>query len=200
MFTGIVTAVGTVVSATPHGDVQRLVVRAAYDAATIALGASINCAGICLTVTAVNATAEDADFSVDLGPETLALTTAGTWRTGTPINLERSLHIGDELGGHIVTGHVDGLATIVARADLGETVRFDLEAPAPLHRFIARKGSVCLDGVSLTVNAVEGRRFSVHLIPHSLSVTTFGARREGDRVNLEIDLMARYAARLAETA
>jgi riboflavin synthase len=199
MFTGIVSAIGVIREAEQRNDLRRFVIGSPYDAATIALGASIACAGVCLTVVAVEPSdGGGSDFAVEAGPETLALTTASGWTTGARLNLERALRIGDELGGHLVSGHVDGLAEILAREEFGETVRFTLEAPAPLARFIAVKGSVCLDGTSLTVNAVDGRRFTCHLIPHTLSVTTWGDRRPGDRVNLEIDVMARYAARLAE--
>lgn len=200
MFTGIVTAVGRVAAAEPRGDTRRLVIASPFDAASIAIGASIACSGVCLTVTEVATDGAGSHFAVDIGPETLALTTVPDWHVGTPLNLERSLKLGDELGGHIVSGHVDGLAEIIARQDYPDTVLFALDVPPPLHRYIARKGSVALDGISLTVNEVGGTRFSVHLIPHTLAVTTFGARRAGDRVNLEIDVIARYAARLAETA
>ena len=138
-------------------------------------------------------------FAVDAAAETLRLTTAGTWRAGTKINLERSLKVGDELGGHIVSGHVDGLADVVSREDMKDQARFVLRAPKALSRFIAPKGSVTLDGVSLTVNDVSGEEFSVHIIPHTLAVTTFGAVKAGGKLNLEIDVMARYAARLMET-
>ena len=138
-------------------------------------------------------------FAVDAAAETLRLTTAGTWRAGTKLNLERSLKVGDELGGHIVSGHVDGLADVVSREDMKDQARFVLRAPKALSRFIAPKGSVTLDGVSLTVNDVAGDEFSVHIIPHTLAVTTFGAVKTGDKLNLEIDVMARYAARLMET-
>ena len=203
MFTGIVGGVGRVVRAEDRADQRRLVVACADDPDTIAIGASIACSGPCLTVVEKGGAAGDMWFSVDVGAETLARTTVGQWRVGTRINLERSLKIGDELGGHIVTGHVDGLAEILARTEVtpeetgwGATARFDLAAPPALSRFIAEKGSVSLDGVSLTVNSVEGDAFSVLLIPHTLAVTTFGERAAGDRVNLEVDLMARYAARL----
>jgi riboflavin synthase len=206
MFTGIVTDVGDVVSThgTP-GTLKRLRIHSAYDPATITLGASIACGGPCLTVVDFGAREGGCWFEVDAAAETLAVTTIGEWAPGTRINLERSLKIGDELGGHIVTGHVDGPAVIVAREAItggdnpwGPTARFELRAPRALAGFIAAKGSVCLDGTSLTVNTVEDDRFSVLIIPHTLAVTTWGERREGDRLNLEVDLMARYAARLAE--
>ena len=200
MFTGIVTAVGTIAAAEDRGEVKRFSILSPYDPPSLAIGASVACAGICLTVTSRQASGAGVAFQVDVGPETLGLTTAASWRIGARLNLERALKIGDELGGHLVSGHIDGLATVLDRADLGATVRFELDAPEPLHRFVAAKGSVALDGVSLTVNRVQGRRFSVHLIPHTLTLTTFTERRPGDRLNLEVDLLARYAARLAETA
>jgi len=199
MFTGIVSDVGTVVAVEPRNDVRRLAVDCAYDPAGIALGASIACAGVCLTVVAVeHKPGGGAVFSVEAAPETLALTNAGSWDEGTLINLERALKVGDELGGHLVSGHVDGLAEILAREDIGETTRFSFRVPAPLARFVAVKGSVCLDGTSLTVNTVAGDTFTVLLIPHTLAVTTWGGRRAGDKVHLEVDQMARYVARLAE--
>lgn len=207
MFTGIVTDIGRVAAIAGDGRLRRLRIESAYDAQTIALGASIACGGPCLTVVAVEGREGGSAFAVDAAAETLARTTVGTWGEGTRINLERSLKVGDELGGHMVTGHVDGVAEIVARDEVtggeeswGPTARFRVRAPASLARFIAAKGSVALDGTSLTVNEVEGDVFSVLLIPHSLSATTWGERRAGDRLNLEVDLMARYAARLAEAA
>ena len=196
MFTGIVTDIGTLRAVEPRNDVRRLTIATRYDTATIELGASIACSGVCLTVVA---TQPDA-FKVEAAPETLAVTTASGWTEGRRLNLERALKIGDELGGHIVSGHVDGRARIVARESEGDAVRFTLEAPRELAKFIAPKGSVALDGTSLTVNKVDGTRFDVLLIHHSLSVTTWGDRQAGDEVNLEIDTMARYAARLAEAA
>jgi riboflavin synthase len=206
MFTGIVTDMGEVVSAEgAQGTLKRLRIHASYDPATITLGASIACGGPCLTVVDVGSREGGCWFDVDAAAETLALTTVGDWHAGTRINLERSLKIGDELGGHIVTGHVDGLATIVSREEItsgdapwGATARFLIRAPQALAPFIAAKGSVCLDGTSLTVNTVEGELFSVLIIPHTLEVTTWGRRKAGDRLNLEVDLMARYAARLAD--
>jgi riboflavin synthase len=201
MFTGIVTDIGEVIAVRPRaqGLLHRMKIACSYDRATIVDGASIACAGICLTV--VGAGEEDGRtwFAVDAAAETLAATNAGLWQHGTRINLERPLKIGDELGGHIVTGHVDGIADVIAREDLPDTARFALRAPPDLARFIAQKGSVTLDGVSLTVNEVEGDTFSVLIIPHTLQVTTLGALAVGERVHLEIDMMARYAARLAET-
>ncbi len=206
MFTGIVTDVGEVVAAEgTQGTLKRLRIRSSYDPATIALGASIACGGPCLTVVKVEPREGGCWFEVDAAAETLERTSVGDWREGTRINLERSLRIGDELGGHIVTGHVDGLATIVAREAItagddpwGPTARFVIRVPHGLAPFIAEKGSVCLDGTSLTVNSVDGDLFSVLIIPHTLAVTTWGERQAGDRLNLEVDLMARYAARLAE--
>jgi riboflavin synthase len=198
MFTGIVTDVGEVIAVTARADnLHRLKIACGYDRAGIADGASIACNGVCLTV--VGAGVEDGRtwFAADAAAETLAVTTAGHWRHGTRLNLERALRVGDELGGHIVSGHVDGVAEILARDDLEGMARFAVRAPAPAARLIAAKGSVTLDGVSLTVNEVSGERFSVLIIPHTLSVTTFGSLRAGDRVNLEVDQMARYAARLA---
>lgn len=206
MFTGIITDVGEVVAAEgAQGTLRRLRINASYDPASIALGASIACGGPCLTVVAVGNRDGGCWFDVDAASETLERTTVPHWEAGTRINLERSLKIGDELGGHIVTGHVDGVATIVAREAItasddpwGPTARFYIKAPAALAPFIAEKGSVCLDGTSLTVNSVRDDVFSVLIIPHTLSVTTWGERQVGDVLNLEVDLMARYAARLAE--
>lgn len=201
MFTGIVSDIGTVAQATPLPQGVRLRIDTAYDPASIAIGASIACAGVCLTVVALPEPDSNARwFEVEAWEEALRLTTAASWRPGTRLNLERALKVGDELGGHIVSGHVDATARIVRREEEGDAVRFTLEAPPALARFIAQKGSVALDGTSLTVNRVEGTRFDVLLIHHSLSVTTWGERGEGDAVNIEIDTMARYAARLADAA
>lgn len=199
MFTGIVTDVGTVASVSPLPEGIRLRIATSYDPETIDIGASIACSGVCLTVVALpEAGSNERWFEVEAWEEALRLTTASSWKPGTRINLERALKIGDELGGHIVAGHVDGQAEIVGRKEEGDAVRFTLEAPRELARFVAPKGSVALDGTSLTVNHVDGTRFDVLLIHHSLSVTTWGERQIGDRVNIEIDTMARYAARLAE--
>ena len=201
MFTGIVTDVGKVASVRPLKEGVALRIETAYDPATIAIGASIACGGVCLTVTALpQGASEPRWFEVEAWEEALRLTTAAAWKAGTRLNLERALKIGDELGGHIVSGHVDGTALIVDRKDEGDAVRFTLEAPRELAKFIAPKGSVALDGTSLTVNNVDGVRFDVLLIHHSLTVTTWGERGVGERVNLEIDTMARYAARLAQAA
>jgi riboflavin synthase len=201
MFTGIVTDVGTVAAVKPLKEGVGLRIDTAYDPDTIAIGASIACSGVCLTVTALpESGANRRWFEVEAWEEALRLTTASTWQAGSHINLERALKIGDELGGHIVSGHIDGMAAIVARQDEGDAVRFTLQAPRELARFIAPKGSVALDGTSLTVNKVDGALFDVLLIHHSLTVTTWGERKVGDRANLEVDTMARYAARLAEAS
>jgi riboflavin synthase len=201
MFTGIVTDIGEIISVEPRGDLRRLRIACHYEVETIAIGASIACSGVCLTVVALAREGALSDektiFDVDAGAETLAKTTVGAWAEGTRINLERALRIGDELGGHIVTGHVDGVARILSRDDFDGMARYWISAPADLSRFVAQKGSVALDGVSLTVNEVDGERFSVLLIPHTLGVTTFGGRKDGDALNIEVDMMARYAARLA---
>jgi riboflavin synthase len=199
MFTGIVTDVGRVAEITALAQGKRLRIETGYDPASIAIGASIACSGVCLTVVALPETGDSSRwFVVEAWEEALRLTTAASWRIGTRVNLERSLKLGDELGGHIVSGHVDGTAEIVARERQGDAVRFTLEAPGRLAKFVAPKGSVALDGTSLTVNSVSGTRFDVLLIQHSLAVTTWGEREPGDRVNLEVDTMARYAARLAQ--
>lgn len=199
MFTGIVTDIGQIEHIHPRDKGISLRIRTAYEPATIDIGASIACSGVCLTVVALPP--EDSNtrwFEVEAWEEALRLTTAGDWQVGTRLNLERALKIGDELGGHIVSGHVDGMAEILERTEEGEAVRFRLRAPSHLSKFVASKGSVALDGTSLTVNAVEGDEFDVLLIHHSLQVTTWGERQAGDRVNLEVDTMARYAARLME--
>jgi riboflavin synthase len=199
MFTGIVSEIGEIVSTEPDGTVLRLVLACSFEPDDVALGASIACSGVCLTVTGIEVGADGRTLlGFDAGPETLAVTTAGSWRVGTRLNLERALRVGDELGGHIVSGHIDGIARITGREDLGEAVHFTFAVPPELARFIAPKGSVCLDGTSLTVNVVDGMRFTSMLIPHTLAVTTWAARQPGDSVNLEVDQMARYAARLAE--
>jgi riboflavin synthase len=196
MFTGIVTDIGEVAAITERGDARRLAIKSAYDPESLAIGASVACAGICLTVVACRPNAPGALFEVDLAPETLRVTAAGTWQVGSRINLERSLRVGDELGGHLVSGHVDGLARIIAREGFGEAAQFTFEAPQDLARFIAPKGSVALDGTSLTVNGVSGNRFDCMLIPHTLQATTWGERQPGDSVHLEVDQIARYVARL----
>jgi riboflavin synthase len=200
MFTGIVNDLGEVLQVAKKAEgLRRLTIKCGYDPDTIDIGASIACSGICLTVVARGRTRQRRFFSVDAAAETLRVTTAGTWQRGTMLNLERPLRVGDELGGHMVSGHVDGVAELIAREDLPDMARLFLHAPAELARFIAPKGSVALDGVSLTVNEVKGDRFSVLIIPHTLKVTTFGELGVGARINLEVDLMARYAARLLQT-
>jgi riboflavin synthase len=191
MFTGIITDLGRV-RRLHRGDLLDLTIATTFDTSAIPLGASIACSGACLTVVAV----EPGAFSVQASAETLTCTTLGAWEEGTPVNLERPLRVGDELGGHLVLGHVDGRARIVERQAEAESVRFLFEAPEELAPFIAPKGSVALDGVSLTVNEVSGNRFGVNIIPHTLACTNFGQAHPGQPVNLEIDLIARYVARL----
>src|SRR5271166_574546 len=198
MFTGIVSDVGEVLEMTSLGELSRMRIASAYDAATIALGASIANAGVCLTVVGVEPRNAGSILAFDVGAETLAVTTLGRLRPGDRVNLERSLRVGDELGGHMVSGHVDGVAEIVSRRDFDGMAHFRFRAPKDCPRFIAVKGSVALDGTSLTVNAVDGDTFEVLLIPHTLAVTTWDEKRAGDRVNIEVDQMARYAARLIE--
>jgi riboflavin synthase len=191
MFTGIVSDVGQVRAVTPGGDTA-FTIATAYDTGEIAIGASIACSGVCLTVIE-----KGTDwFSVQASAETLSRTTLGRWRGGTHVNLERALRMGDELGGHILSGHVDAVAEIVSRRVEGDSLRFVFETPASVEKAIAPKGSVALDGVSLTVNEVDGRRFGVNIIPHTQAQTTFGTAQPGDGVNLEIDVLARYVARL----
>ncbi|MEM1318049.1 MAG: riboflavin synthase [Pseudomonadota bacterium] len=194
MFTGIITVIGTIdaMELLPQG--KRFKVGTAYEVETIDIGASIAHSGVCLTVVEKG----EGSYKVEAWEEALRLTTAGDWAKGTRLNLERALKVGDELGGHIVAGHVDGVAEVVSVKDEGDATRFTLRAPGNLARFIAEKGSVALDGTSLTVNGVDGATFDVLLIAHSLSVTTWGAVKVGHRINLEVDTMARYAARLAE--
>ena len=200
MFTGIVTDIGEIESlkAVAQGQLHRLRIGCRYDRTTIADGASIACNGVCLTVVASGVANGKTWFDVDAAAETLGLTTAKHWAAGTRLNLERALKIGDELGGHIVAGHADGIATILSREDLPDMARFELNTTRELARFIAPKGSITLDGVSLTVNTVKDTAFSVLIIPHTLSATTLSSWRAGSEVNIEVDLMARYAARLTE--
>ena len=199
MFTGIVTDIGEVLSVTCRAEgLRRLSIACAYERSSIVVGASIACAGVCMTVVATHPHDRGAAFEVEAAAETLAVTTVGHWGVGRKINLERALRVGDELGGHLVSGHVDGRAKLIARDARPEMVRLTCEVPPALSHFIATKGSVALDGVSLTVNDVNASAFSVLLIPHTLSVTTLGDNRPGDRLNVEIDVMARYAARLIE--
>jgi riboflavin synthase len=193
MFTGIVQSIGEVRAITPRGgDVELLIGAPGLDLSSVAIGDSISCSGCCLTVTRIEGDA----FAADASTETLNVTTLGQWRTGGRLNLEKALCAGQPLGGHYVTGHVDGIATVIERVNDARSIRVQFEAPAPLARYIARKGSVCIDGVSLTVNDVDGPRFSVNLIPHTLEVTTLDDYRAGTRVNLEVDIIARYLERL----
>lgn len=199
MFTGIVTDLGEVRSVKAQADnLRRITISCRYPRSDLVEGASVACSGVCMTIVGAGEENGHSWFAVDAGAETLALTTVGRWRHGTKVNLERPLRLGDELGGHLVAGHVDGLATVVAREEMTDMARLALRAPPDLSRFIAPKGSVALDGVSLTVNAVEGDIFSVLVIPHTLAVTTLDTLATDDAVNLEIDTMARYAARLME--
>jgi riboflavin synthase len=198
MFTGIVTALGTIRAIQPIGDGKdmRLVIAAPWpDTATIAIGASIACSGCCLTAVEVGADG----FAGDASAETLACTTLGGWTVGSQVNLERSLKIGDELGGHMVSGHVDGVGEAVSATAENGSTRWRFRVPKALSRFIATKGSVAVNGVSLTVNEVQDDMFGVNVIPHTASVTGFGTMKPGDKVNIEIDMLARYVARLTET-
>lgn len=191
MFTGIVTDVGTVRAIEQHGD-TRIEIETSYDIDDVDIGASIACSGPCLTVVE-----KGSDwFAVEASAETLDKTALGDWAVGTQVNLERAMRIGDELGGHIVSGHVDAVAEVVDMTPEGDSMRFSFEAPADFAKYIAPKGSVCLDGVSLTVNEVDGNRFGVNIISHTQSATSFGQRKIGDRINMEIDTIARYVARL----
>ncbi len=193
MFTGIVTDVGTVTELEQQGDL-RARISTGYDTASIDLGASIASDGVCLTVIALG----DDWYDVQISAETVSKTNLDAWQVGKRVNLERALKVGDELGGHIVSGHVDGVAEVVGIEDEGDSTRVTLRAPEHLAKFIAPKGSVALNGTSLTVNAVEGCDFGINFIPHTKEVTTWGDVQMGDRVNLEIDTLARYVARLAE--
>jgi riboflavin synthase len=193
MFTGIVQSVGEIRAVTARGgDVELLVHAPKLGLDTVAIGDSIAVSGCCLTVTRLEGDA----FAADVSTETLNVTTLAQWRVGTHVNLEKALRAGDPLGGHYVTGHVDGVATVVALSEDARSTRMQFEVPRELARYIARKGSVCIDGVSLTVNEVEGSRFGVNLIPHTLEVTTLGELRVGARVNVEVDIIARYLERL----
>ncbi|WP_425092583.1 riboflavin synthase [Tropicimonas sp. S265A] len=197
MFTGIITDVGKVLQLDQQGDL-RARLGCSYDPTSIDLGASIACNGVCLTVIETGMQGEQAWFDVQISAESVSKTSIGDWKVGSAVNLERALKVGDELGGHIVSGHVDGVATIVDMQDEGDSTRVTFEAPEALAKFIAPKGSVALDGTSLTVNEVDGCRFGVNFIPHTKTATTWGAVQVGDRINLEIDTLARYVARLAE--
>lgn len=196
MFTGIVTDIGRVRSVRQTERDRRYEIETAWDTASIDLGASISHAGCCLTVTETG----PGWFAVEVSGETLSKTTLGDWSEGGRINLERAARLGDEMGGHIVSGHVDGLGEVISVEAEGGSRRIVIAAPEPLHRFIAAKGSITVDGVSLTVNTVEGRAFSVNVIPHTLEATTLSDLKAGNRVNLEIDMLARYLARWQETA
>ena len=193
MFTGIITDVGAIRSLTQLGDL-RIEIETSYDLSSVAIGASISCNGVCLTV--VEKTANR--FAVDVSAESVAFTNISDWHLDAPINLELALKVGDELGGHIVSGHVDGVAEIIAMLDEGDSTRVTLRAPEALAKFIASKGSVALNGTSLTVNEVNSVEFGINFIPHTKAVTTWGASKVGDRVNLEIDTLARYVARLQD--
>ena len=193
MFTGIITDQGEVRALEHRGDL-RARIGTAYDMSTVDLGASIACNGVCLTVVAMGADW----FDVDISAESVSKTNIGTWDVGTSLNLERALKVGDELGGHLVSGHVDGVAEIVRMEDEGDSTRFTFRAPEALARFVAPKGSVALNGTSLTVNEVDGVDFGVNIIPHTKAVTSWGKARVGDQVNIEIDTLARYVARLQE--
>jgi riboflavin synthase len=197
MFTGIVTDMGQVREIERRGDL-RARIGTGYDVDTIALGASIACDGVCLTVVETGHDAQGGWFAVDVSAETVSKTNLGRWVPGRRVNLERALRVGDELGGHIVSGHVDGLAAVTAVTEEGDSTRVTLRAPDHLARFIAPKGSVALNGTSLTVNDVSGAEFGINFIPHTKAVTTWGEVAAGDAVNLEIDTLARYVARLAE--
>ena len=194
MFTGIVTDVGRVRHVEKRGDTH-LVVATNLDLSGVVTGASIACSGICMTVVD-KGTGKDNWFAVTASGETISKTTLGSWKVGDPVNLERPMRVGDEFGGHIVSGHIDGVADVKLVVPEGESTRFTFEVPVALSKFIASKGSVALDGVSLTVNEVNGTRFGVNIIPHTQKVTTFGKAKPGSKVNLEIDLLARYVARL----
>lgn len=196
MFTGIVTDIGCVRSLRQTARDRRYEIETAFDLASVDLGASISHAGCCLTVTEKG----EGWFVVEVSGETLSRTTLGDWAEGDRINLERAARLGDEMGGHIVSGHVDGIGTVVSVTPEGGSRRIEIAAPGPLHRFIAAKGSVAVDGVSLTVNGVEGQIFGVNIIPHTLEATTLSQLKPGSRVNLEIDMLARYLARWQETA
>ena len=195
MFTGIVTDVGKVRAIRDTNRDRRFEIETSYDLATVAIGASISHAGCCLTVVDKAAGA----YAVEVSNETLGATTLSAWKEGAPVNLERAARAGDELGGHIVSGHVDGVGEVISVASEGGSHRLRVRAPRPLHRYIASKGCIAMDGVSLTVNEVEDDVFGVNIIPHTWEVTALGRLQAGDKVNLEIDLIARYVARWRET-
>lgn len=197
MFTGIVTALGRVVGI-ERGSILRYTIESSYSAESFELGCSVAHDGVCLTVVDVNPAGEGSLHVVEVSPETLDRSTLGDWCEGTQINLERSLKLGDELGGHMVQAHIDGVGTVVDRIDQNGWLKFVIEAPASVLPFIAQKGSVAVNGVSLTINGVDQTRFDLMIIPHTAAHTTFGNLQSGDKVNLEADVMARYAARLME--
>jgi len=200
MFTGLVSDIGEIIAVRERAEgLRRLAIACSYPRASISEGASIACAGVCLTVVEIAEQGGRTSFAVDAAAETLKLTTVGRWQAGRRINLERALKLGDELGGHLVAGHVDGVAVVTARDELTDMLRLELRVPAELAGFVAPKGSVALDGVSLTINEVAGDMFSVLIIPHTLKVTTLGGLAQGAEVNIEVDLMARYAARLVDS-
>ncbi|MEQ9042619.1 MAG: riboflavin synthase [Alphaproteobacteria bacterium] len=193
MFTGIITDIGRVRAIAPAGD-TRIEIATGLDLSDLAIGGSIACSGVCLSVVE-----KGKDwFAVQASSETLARTTLGNWRKGTPVNLERAVRLGDELSGHLLSGHIDGTARVLDVKPDGESLRFRIQAPAALQHYVAPKGSIALDGVSLTVNEVEGAEFTVNLIPHTRQMTTFGSAKAGTQVNMEVDLLARYLARLLE--
>ena len=204
MFTGIISDLGTVRAVEADGD-RRLVIATAYDVDTIAIGASIGCSGACLSMVGKGRVEDEGDardtgwLAFDVSAETLACTTLGSWRPGTRVNLERPLKVGDELGGHIVLGHVDGVARVAASEPAGDSLRLAFAVPDALAGYVAAKGSVAVDGVSLTVNRVEGDVFEVNIIPHTMRLTTLGGLQPGGRVNLEVDVLARYVARLNQS-
>jgi len=199
MFTGIISDLGEVIDVQDKAEgLRRVTMACGYDPDSIAVGASIACSGVCLTVVERGRAGNRCSFAADTAAETLRMTTAAGWRRGTRLNLERALRLGDELGGHMVSGHVDGIAELVGRDEFVDSAALSFRVPTELARFIAPKGSVALDGISLTVNDVKADTFSVLIIPHTLKVTTIGALQPGDRVNIEVDQMARYAARLLD--
>lgn len=197
MFTGIIIDVGTVELISKRGDTA-LKIKTALDPADLAIGASVACSGPCLTVIGKGGRKGDAWFSVEVSSETMSKTTLEAWAVGQRVNLEKSLKVGDEIGGHIVSGHVDGVGEIVSMDPDGDSVRIKIKAPKALAKFIAPKGSIALDGTSLTVNEVDGTRFGVNIIPHTSKATTWGDAKVGGKINIEIDMLARYLARLKE--
>ena len=199
MFTGIITDIGAVQLIAKRGDTT-IKIATVYDPASILIGASIACSGACLTVIAKGGHEGEAWFSVEASAETLSKTTLGSWTVGSRVNLERSLKVGEEIGGHIVSGHVDGVGDVVSAKPEGDSTRVKIRAPKQLAKFIAAKGSIALDGTSLTVNEVDGTTFGVNIIPHTAKVTTWGGVKPGDKLNIEIDMLARYLARLKEFA